>query len=53
MKQCCKVRRTYLHNVINIIIINACVRVADVMTFTLVSLMSVHNVCRICKITKD
>ena len=28
-------------------IINACVRVADVMTFTFVSLMPVHSVCRI------
>ena len=52
MKQCCNVRRTHLHNFINIIIMNACVRVADVMTFTFVSLMPVHNVCRICKITK-
>ena len=36
-----------------IIIINACVRIADVMTFTFVSLMPVHSVCRICKIIKE
>ena len=28
-------------------LLNACVRVADVMIFTFVSLMPVHNVCRI------
>ena len=32
--------------------LNACVRVADVMTFTFVSLMPVHNICRICIIIK-
>ena len=32
---------------VNLLILNACVRVADVMTFTFVSLMPVHNVCRI------
>ena len=36
-----------------LLLLNACVRVADVMTFTFVSLMPVHNVCRICMIIKD
>ena len=36
-----------------ILLLNACVRVADVMIFTFVSLMPVHNVCRICKIIKE
>ena len=35
------------------IIVDACVRVADVMVFTFVSLMPVHNVCRICMIIKQ
>ena len=35
-----------------LLLLNACVRVADVMTFTFVSLMPVHNVCRICMIIK-
>ena len=35
------------------LLLNACVRVADVMTFTFVSLMPVHRVCRICKIIKE
>ena len=34
-------------------LLNACIRVADVMKFTFVSLMPVHNVCRICKIIKE
>ena len=29
-----------------LLLLNACVRVADVMIFTFVSLMPVHNVCR-------
>ena len=33
--------------VLFILLLNACVRVVDVMTFTFVSLMPVHNVCRI------
>ena len=33
-----------------LVLLNACGRVADVMIFTFVSLMPVHNVCRICKI---
>ena len=33
-----------------LLLLNACVRVADVMIFTVVSLMPVHNVCRICMI---
>ena len=41
------------NKIVSIIIINACVRVADVMTFTFVSLMPVYNVCRICKIIKE
>ena len=36
-----------------LLLFNACVRVADVITFTFVSLMPVHNVCRICMIIKD
>ena len=36
-----------------ILLLNACIRVADVMRFTFVSLMPVHNVCRICKIIKE
>ena len=36
-----------------LLLLNACVRVADVMTFTFVSLMPVHNVCRICMIIKE
>ena len=35
------------------LLLNACGRVADVMIFTFVSLMPVHNVCRICKIIKE
>ena len=31
----------------SLLLSNACVRVADVMIFTFVSLMPVHNVCRI------
>ena len=37
----------------SILLLNACIRVADVMKFTFVSLMPVHNVCRICKIIKE
>ena len=36
-----------------LLLLNACGRVADVMIFTFVSLMPVHNVCRICKIIKE
>ena len=36
-----------------LLLLNACVRVADVMIFTFVSLMPVHNVCRICMIIKQ
>ena len=36
-----------------LLLLNACGRIADVMIFTFVSLMSVHNVCRICKIIKE
>ena len=36
-----------------LLLLNACVRVADVMTFRFVSLMPVHNVCRICIIIKE
>ena len=36
-----------------LLLLNACIRVADVMKFTFVSLMPVHNVCRICKIIKE
>ena len=36
-----------------VLYINACVRVADVMIFTFVSLMPVHKVCRICKIINE
>ena len=36
-----------------LLLLNACVRVADVMLFTFVSLMPVHNVCRICMIIKQ
>ena len=35
-----------------LLLLNACVHVADVMIFTFVSLMPVHNVCRICMIIK-
>ena len=31
------------------LLLNACIRVADVMKFTFVSLMPVHNVCKIIK----
>ena len=36
-----------------LLLLNACIRVADVMKFTFVSPMPVHNVCRICKIIKE
>ena len=36
-----------------LLLLNACGRVADVMIFTFVSLMPVHNVCRICKVIKE
>ena len=42
----------YTYN-IYFLFINACVRIADVMIFTFVSLMPVHNVFRICKIIKE
>ena len=38
---------------IGLLLLNACIRVADVMKFTFVSLIPVHNVCRICKIIKE
>ena len=41
------------HAKLLLLLLNACVRVADVMIFTFVSLMPVHNVCRICTIIKQ
>ena len=45
------VRANYYH--LLLLLLNACVRVADVMTLTFVSPMPVHNVCRICIIIKE
>ena len=36
-----------------LLLLNTCIRVSDVMKFTFISLMPVHNVCRICKIIKE
>ena len=44
--------RVYRYFGVVLLLLNACVRVADVMTFMFVSLMLVHNVCRICMIIK-
>ena len=47
------VSRANLISQLLLLLLNACVRVADVMIFTFVSLMPVHNVCRICMIIKQ
>ena len=53
-KACPQQLSKLLTNTINtLLLLNACVRVADVMIFTFVSLTPVHNVCRVCMIIKQ